>query len=55
MNNEIFQAVPLDEFNMDETNNAFNVDIEDEERVFMNGTYKVKQSSCLDDQGIHKF
>jgi len=54
MNNEIFQAVPLDEFNMDETNNAFNVDIEDEERVFMNGTYKVKQSSCLDDQGIHK-
>ena len=54
MNNEIFQAVPLDEFNVDETKNSFTVDIKDEGKTFMNGIYKVKQSSCLDDQGIHK-
>lgn len=51
-NNETFQAVPLDEFILDDKTNSFQVDTNEGENEFMNGKYQVKQSSCLDDQGI---
>lgn len=53
-NNEIFQAVPLDEFIVDEQSNTFTVELKDVKKEFMNGKYKIKQSSSLDDQGVNR-
>ena len=54
MNNEIFQAVPLDDFLADEQTNTFTAELKDANQEFMNGTYTVRQSSCLDDQGVNR-
>lgn len=54
INNEIFQAVPVDEFLADKQTNTFTVELEDVKKEFMNGKYQIKQSSCLDDQGINR-
>ncbi len=51
-NDETFQAVPLDEFIINDKTNSFQVDTKKGETEFMNGKYQVKQSSCLDDQGV---
>ena len=53
-NNEIFQAVPLDEFIVDEQSNTFTAELKDVKKEFMNGKYKIKQSSSLDDQGVNR-
>ena len=45
MNNEIFQAVPLDEFIVDEQSNTLTAELKDVKKEFMNGKYKIKQSS----------
>ena len=54
MNNEIFQAVPLDDFLANKQTNTFTAELKDPKNEFMNGKYTVKQSSCLDDQGINR-
>ena len=53
-NNDIFKAVPLDEMNVDEKTNTFTVKMKDTEQAFKNGKYTVRQSSCLDDEGIQR-
>lgn len=53
-NNDIFKAVPLDEIEVDEKTNTFTVKMKDIEQAFKNGKYTVRQSSCLDDEGIKR-
>lgn len=54
MNNEIFQAVPLDDFLANKQTNTFTVESKDAKKAFMNGKYTVRQSSSLDDQGVNR-
>ena len=54
LNSKVFQAVPLDEFKINEITNSFDVNIENSDKEFLNGNYKVRQSSCLDDQGVNR-
>lgn len=53
-NNDIFKAVPLDYYLIDEKTNSFTSELKENKYDFMNGKYIVRQSASLDDQGVNR-